>query len=386
MNIEIDLESYSSAKIKVIGIGGAGGNAVNRMISSKFKGVDFIAVNTDKQALSINKASTKIQIGENLTKGLGAGGDPEIGRKASEESRDRLFEIIDGSDMIFIAAGMGGGTGTGGAPIIAEMAREASVLTVGIVTKPFSFEGSGREKNAAMGIEELKYNVDTLIVVPNQKLLNIADKNMPFTEAFKLADDVLLQATKGISDIINVPGIVNVDFMDVRTIMSEMGDALMGTGSGTGENRGREAAEKAINSPLLENVSICGSQGVLINITGSPNMTLYDIGEASSLIQEEAGEDANIIFGAVVDENLKDEIRVTVIATGFNPSSSRRIREPESEKIVEFEDSVNIENLIREAADEHVGDKNPHYVMDGKFHNVNKEDLDTPTFLRRQAD
>ena len=386
MNIEIDLESYSNAKIKVIGIGGAGGNAVNRMISSNLKGVDFVAVNTDKQALSINKASTKIQIGENLTKGLGAGGNPEIGRQASEESREKLMNVIEGSDMVFITAGMGGGTGTGGAPVIAEMAREASALTVGIITKPFEFEGSGRQKNASKGIEELKDNVDTLIVVPNQKLLTIAEKSMPFIEAFKMADDVLLQATKGISDIINVPGIVNVDFMDVRTIMSEMGDAIMGTGSATGENRGREAAEQAINSPLLENVSINGSQGVLINITGGTNMTLYDIGEASSLIQEEAGENANIIFGAVVDESLKDEIRVTVIATGFNQSSARKFRETETESIVEFEDSVNIDKLIREAAEEYDGEKKPHFIMDGKVQNVNKSDLDTPTFLRRQAD
>ncbi len=386
MNIEIDLESYSNAKIKVIGIGGAGGNAVNRMISSNFKGVDFIAVNTDKQSLSINKAPTKIQIGENLTKGLGAGGKPEVGRQASEESRERLMNVIEGSDMIFITAGMGGGTGTGGAPIIAEIARDACALTVGIVTKPFAFEGRNREKNAIKGIEELKKNVDTLIVVPNQKLITIAEKNMPFTEAFEMADDVLLQATKGISDIINVPGIVNVDFMDVRTIMSEMGDAIMGTGFSAGENRGREAAEMAINSPLLENVSINGSQGVLINITGGSNMTLYDIGEASSLIQEEAGENANIIFGAVVDESLKDEIRVTVIATGFNPNSSRKLKEPENVNIVEFEDSVNIDKLIREAADEYDEEKKSHFIMNGNVKNVNKTDLDTPTFLRRQAD
>jgi len=386
MNIEIDLESYSSAKIKVIGVGGAGGNAINRMISSNLKGVDFIAVNTDKQALSINKASTKIQIGENLTKGLGAGGNPEIGRQASEESREMLLNVIDGADMIFITAGMGGGTGTGGAPTIAEMAREAGALTVGIITKPFAFEGISRQKNASKGIEELKDNVDTLIVVPNQKLLTIAEKSMPFIEAFKMADDVLLQATKGISDIINVPGIVNVDFMDVRTIMSEMGDAIMGTGSAAGENRGREAAEKAINSPLLENVSINGSQGVLINITGGSNMSLYDIGEASSLIQEEAGENANIIFGAVVDESLKDEVRVTVIATGFNPSSSRKVREPETENIVEFEDSVNIEKLIREASEEYVEEKKPQFIMNGNVQNINKTDLDTPTFIRRQAD
>jgi len=388
MNIEIDLDNYATAKIKVIGIGGGGGNAVNRMINSNLKGVDFIVLNTDKQALNINKAPTKIQLGENLTKGLGAGGIPSIGRDATEESREKIFEVLNGADMVFITAGMGGGTGTGGAPIIAEMAKEAGALTVGVVTKPFAFEGSIRQRNAVKGIEELKKNVDTLIVVPNQKLFAIADRDMPVMEAFKLADDVLLQATKGISDIINVPGIVNVDFMDVRTIMSEMGDAIMGTGSATGENRGREAAEKAINSPLLENVSIKGSRGVLINITGGTNMTLYDMGEASSMIQEEAGEDANIIIGAVVDESLMDEVRVTVIATGFRSSTApvQRVMEDESDNIVVFEDTVNIEDIIRKAADKYDPDPVYAYPSDPKVHSLKNANLETPTFIRRQAD
>ena len=398
MKIEFDADNYSAANIKVIGVGGAGGNAINRMINANLKGVEFIAVNTDKQALSINQASTKIQIGENLTKGLGAGGDPEIGKKAVEESRDKLSDAIACSDMIFITAGMGGGTGTGAAPIIAEMAKEINALVVGIVTKPFLFEGTKRQKIALKGIDCLKEHLDTMIAVPNQRLLAIAERNMPFTEAFKMADDILLQATKGISDIINVPGVVNVDFMDVRTIMKEMGDAIMGTGIATGENRGREASEYAINSPLLENVSINGARGVLININGGKNMTLYDIDQASTLIKEEAGEDANIIFGAVIDESLTDEIRVTVIATGFNSSSSKIIREPDNDKIVDFKDSVDIEKLIKEAAEEYDEDNKTRVVINGKVHKFDKDDfhmpayirkkgnLDEPTFLRRQAD
>jgi len=389
MEIELDLDSYSTANIKVIGVGGAGGNAVNRMIDSKLKGVDFIAVNTDSQALSINHAPTKLQIGENLTRGLGAGGDPEIGRMAVEESRDRIIDAVRGADMIFITAGMGGGTGTGAAPVIAAIARDVNALTVGIVTKPFNFEGSKRQKVAKDGVDELKKTLDTLIAVPNQKLLLLAQKNMPFTEAFCLADDVLLQATKGISDIINVPGVVNVDFMDVRTIMCEMGDAIMGTGIASGENRGSDAAELAINSPLLENVSIEGAMGVLINITGGPNMTLYDIDQASTLIHERAGERANIIFGAVVDPSLTDEIRVTVIATGFNVSPSKMFGNLDEEKIVIFNDSIDIAREIEEATrldDDFI----PRIVMDGKVHNIhelNREKLETPTFMRKfQAD
>ncbi len=268
MNIEIDLSMFNAAKIKVIGVGGAGGNAINRMINSHLKGVEFIAINTDKQALDMNQANTKIQIGSKFTKGLGAGANPDIGLKAVEESIDDIISVIDDADMVFITAGMGGGTGTGASPRIAEIAKKSGALTVGVVTKPFLFEGATRQKVAAKGVSDLKKVVDTLIVVPNQRLLAIADRNMPFTEAFKMADDVLFQATKGISDIINVPGIVNVDFMDVRTVMSEMGDAIMGTGAAQGENRGRQAAEQAIKSPLLENVSIAGSRGVLLNITG----------------------------------------------------------------------------------------------------------------------
>jgi cell division protein FtsZ len=389
MNIKFDNDCYAAAKIKVIGVGGAGGNALNRMISSDLRGVDFIAVNTDKQALSINRAPVKVQIGETLTKGLGAGGDPNVGRQASEESREKLVAAIDGADMVFITAGMGGGTGTGAAPMIAEMAKSCGALTVGVVTRPFDFEGSRRQRVAMKGIDMIRENLDTLIVVPNQRLLSITERNVPFMEAFKLADDVLLQATKGISDIINVPGIINVDFMDVRTIMREMGDAIMGTGIASGEDRGRHAAQQAINSPLLENVSIRGAQGVLININGGSNLTLYDIDQASTLIKEEAGADANIIFGAVLDENLTDEVRVTVIATGLNTvrEAGQQKTETETDNIVDFHDSSDIERLIRVAAEEYEIDHESNVILaGGNVHRMGKGNLDTPTFLRRQAD
>jgi cell division protein FtsZ len=395
MDIDIDLEMYSTANIKVVGVGGAGGNAVNRMINSNLKGVDFIAVNTDKQALNINQANTKIAIGSNLTRGLGAGGNPEIGRKAIEETRDKISAALNGADMIFITAGMGGGTGTGAAPVIAEMAHELGVLTVGVVTKPFLFEGGNRQNVASRGISALKEVVDTLIVVPNQKLLAIADRNMPFTEAFKMADDVLLKATKGISDIINVPGIVNVDFMDVRSIMCEMGDAIMGTGIGKGENRGREAAEQAINSPLLENITIHGARGVLINITGGPTMGLYDIDQAATLIHEEAGENANIIFGAVLDEEMTDEIRVTVIATGFNSTVVQRAQGfvSSSAAIVDFvdntEETISLDMGISKESGGFSFEEHKQKVAataQAKTFDRTKSSLTYPTFLRRQAD
>ena len=392
MNIEIDLDSYSAANIKVVGIGGAGGNAINRMITSNLKGVDFIAVNTDKQALNINQAPIRIQVGASLTKGLGAGSNPEIGRQAVEEARDKIVDAFNDADMVFITAGMGGGTGTGAAPVIAEMAKNASALTVGIITKPFMFEGATRHNVASRGVRELKEFVDTLIVVQNQRLLALADRNMPFTEAFKMADDILFQATKGISDIINVSGVINVDFMDVRTIMSEMGDALMGTGSSKGENRGKEAAEQAINSPLLENVSIRGARGILFNITGGKDMGLYDIDQAATFINEEAGNDANIIFGAVIDEDMTDEVRVTVIATGFNCSSSEEFVEhiEENETIVDFAErsagTLDIEKAVKVAAGITIEDHSQRIVSDGTIKIYDRGDLNTPTFLRRQAD
>jgi len=307
-----------TARIKVIGIGGGGGNAVNTMIGAKLTGVDFLAANTDAQSLEANHAPVRVQLGAMVTKGLGAGANPEIGRRAALEDQEKIKRYLDGADMIFITAGMGGGTGTGGAPVIARMAREVGALTVGVVTKPFIFEGKKRMRQADDGIEELKQCVDTLIVIPNQRLLSIAAKTTTMLEAFQKADDVLLQAVRGISDLIITPGLINLDFADVRTVMAEMGLALMGAASASGENRAIEAAQKAISSPLLEDISIQGARGVLINITGGPDLCLHEVNEAASMIQEEAHEDANIIFGAVIDDNMADdEIRITVIATGF---------------------------------------------------------------------
>ena len=307
------------AVIKVVGIGGAGGNAVERMIASGLMGVEFVSVNTDQQALFRSSATQKIAIGTRQTKGLGAGGNPEIGRKAAEEDRDQVLDILDGADMVFITAGMGGGTGTGAAGVVAEIAKEIGALTVAVVTKPFDFEGHRRAENAEKGVDALKDFVDTLIIIPNQRLLSVVEKNTPLIEAFSIADEVLHHATRGISDLITISGIVNLDFADVRTVLSGMGgDALMGTGIAGGENRSIEAARGAISSSLLEDVSIEGAKGVLINITGSPEMSLFEVNEAATLISEAAGPEANVIFGAVVSPELQDEIRVTVIAAGFS--------------------------------------------------------------------
>lgn len=315
---EFEENLAQNAKIKVIGVGGGGGNAVNTMIRAKLDGVDFVAANTDVQALKFSEAQIKIQIGTKATKGLGAGANPEVGRNAAMEDQATIAEVLGGSDMVFITCGMGGGTGTGAAPVIAKVAKELGALTVGVVTRPFAFEGKKRSKHADLGIEALKESVDTLIVIPNERLLTVAGKETPMIDTFKMADEVLLQAVKGISDLITIPGLINLDFADVRTIMGEMGMALMGTGIGQGESRAMEAAQKAISSPLLENVSINGATGIIINITGPSNMTLFEVNEASKLVQQEAHEDANIIFGAVIDERMKDALRVTVIATGFN--------------------------------------------------------------------
>ncbi len=315
---EFEENLAQNAKIKVIGVGGGGGNAVNTMIRSKLDGVEFIAANSDIQALKYSEATIKVQIGSQLTRGLGAGANPEVGRQAAIEDQATIAEALSGADMVFITCGMGGGTGTGGAPIIAKIAKELGALTVGVVTRPFAFEGKKRSKHADMGIEALRENVDTLITIPNEKLLAVAGKDTPMIQTFKMADEVLLQAVKGISDLITIPGLINLDFADVRTIMGEMGMALMGTGVGQGDNRAMEGAQRAISSPLLENVSINGATGIIINITGPSNMTLFEVNEASKMVQQEAHEDANIIFGAVIDENMGDAIRVTVIATGFN--------------------------------------------------------------------
>lgn len=317
MSFNPDHMTPPTACIKVIGIGGGGGNAINTMIRTGIEGVEFIAANTDVQALNFSLANEKIQIGRELTKGLGAGADPDIGRDAALEDRAAITEALEGAHMVFVTAGMGGGTGTGGAPVVAQIAREMGALTVGVITKPFSFEGKRRRRYCEAGIERLKENVDTLITIPNQKLLQVASPDLSMIDAFKMADNVLVNAVKGISDIINVPGTVNVDFADVKTVMSSMGLALMGIGSAEGDNRAADAAQQAISSPLLEDVDIEGATGILINITAGSNLSLMEINEACSIIQEAAHEDSNLIFGAVIDEELDNEIRVTVIATGF---------------------------------------------------------------------
>ena len=314
--LEFDVLREQFACIKVVGIGGAGCNAIDRMISAGLKGVDFIAINTDGQALAKSLAETKLRIGDKLTRGLGAGANPEIGRQAAEENRNELFSVLEGSDMIFLTAGMGGGTGTGAAPVIAEIARELGSLTVAVVTKPFSFEGKIRLSQAEAGIQNLKDKLDTLIIIPNDRLLQVVEKKTSMVEAFRIADDVLRQGVQGISDLVTVTGLINVDFADVRTIMTQSGTALMGIGVAKGENRAVEAAKAAISSPLLE-TSIEGAKGVLLNITGSQNMGLFEVNEAANIIMDTADPDAHIIFGAVIDDSLGDELRVTVIATGF---------------------------------------------------------------------
>ncbi|MDP2603368.1 MAG: cell division protein FtsZ [Deltaproteobacteria bacterium] len=392
-----------TARIKVIGIGGGGGNAVNTMIGAKLSGVDFMTANTDAQSLEESLAPIRIQLGNLVTKGLGAGANPEIGRRAAMEDQERIREYLEGADMIFITAGMGGGTGTGGAPVIAQVAREVGALTVGVVTKPFIFEGKKRLRQAEQGIEELKRTVDTLIVIPNQRLLSIAAKTTTMLEAFHKADDVLLQAVRGISDLIITPGLINLDFADVRTVMAEMGLALMGAASASGENRAIEAAQKAISSPLLEDISIQGARGVLINITGGPDLCLHEVNEAASMIQEEAHEDANIIFGAVIDENIKDEIRITVIATGFGEDkvevkpvsaplvATVRPAPPKNRKVIHLGTIIDDQDAPtwqrkKPGSDdtETVTLKETNFQLAGDKDEDDKFDI--PTFLRRQMD
>ena len=321
LGVTLDEELHLGAKIKVIGVGGGGGNAVNRMIQAGIKGVEFLVANTDLQAMRNSLAPTKLQIGGKLTKGLGAGANPEVGKQAALEDTDRILEALSGADMIFITTGMGGGTGTGAAPIIASLAAELGSLTVAVVTKPFGFEGKRRRVQAEQGIRALRDTVDTLITIPNERLLNFVERGTSLNEAFKIADDILRQAVQGISDLITVPGEINLDFADVKTIMHGMGMALMGTGVSQGEHRAVEAAQRAISSPLLEEASIEGAKGVLINVTGGPDMTLFEVHEAASVIQSAADEEANIIFGTVIDPRMKDEVKVTVIATGFDAAT-----------------------------------------------------------------
>lgn len=322
---EIEESPNIGASIKVCGVGGGGSNAVQTMIENGLNGVEFIVANTDIQALTANKADGKIRLGSELTKGLGAGANPEIGKRAAIESYNQIVEQIEGADMVFVTAGMGGGTGTGGAPVVAKIAKELGALTIGVVTKPFLFEGKKRRKHADLGISELQENVDTLIVIPNQKLLAVSNENTPLVDTFKKADEVLYQAVKGISDLINIRGLINLDFADIRTVMSAKGMAIMGSGLATGDNRAVEAAKAAISSPLLENISIEGATGIIINVTGGPALTLWEVNEASTLITEAAHEDAEIIFGAVIDERMGDEVRVTVIATGFDQEAQDAI-------------------------------------------------------------
>ena len=380
------IENDHQARIKVVGIGGAGGNAINRMIHSGMHGVEFIAINTDAQVLETSQADGTICIGDTVTRGLGAGADPEVGRQAIEEDREKVAERLGDADLVFITAGMGGGTGTGAAPVVAEICREQGALAVGIVTEPFSMEGFPRMRNAQSGLKELQENVDTLIAIKNQRLLSICGRDTTLDEAFYQADEILLQATRGIADLITVPGMINLDFNDVRTIVSQGGDAIMGVGIHKGEDRAVEAARKAIHSPLLEDVSINGAKGVLVNIAADSNLTLFEVNEAMSLIQEAAGQEANIIFGTVKNDQMLDEISVTVIATGFNlngdlnevaTSFRSETREPASS-------DIGVEKIER--------DQHRPIVARTGFDEMNKldenknqeEDLNTPTFLRRQ--
>ncbi len=383
--IEFDENRNVAAKVKAIGIGGGGCNAINNMISSGLTAVEFIAANTDAQALAASKASLKLQLGAKITKGLGAGANPEIGRKAALEDIDMIRDALRGADMIFITAGLGGGTGTGGAPIVAEVAKEMGALTVAIVTKPFIFEGKKRMKQAEEGVINLRMTADTLITIPNQRLLSISGKSMSLLEAFGKADEVLLHAAKGISDLIAFHGLINLDFADVRTIMSEMGMALMGTGTASGDNRSVEAAQKAISSPLLEDISIEGAKGLLINVTGSSSMTLNEVNEASVLIQKEAHEEANIIFGAVIDEQMEEEIRVTVIATGFGRMEERML--PHLKKVspisLSLRDNLDVPTYLRKEREKSQEAK-PEGV--DELPSYDEEHYDIPTFLRKQAD
>lgn len=398
----IDEPQIQGARIKVIGVGGGGGNALNTMIASDLKGVEFITANTDVQAIESNQAPIKLQLGATLTGGLGAGANPEVGCQAAIESEAEITEMLRGADMVFVTAGMGGGTGTGAAPVIARISKDVGALTVGVVTKPFGFEGKRRARFAEEGLKTLQDSVDTLITIPNDRLLHLAGQDMTMVDAFRKADDVLLHAVRGIADLITVNGLINLDFADVRTVMSEMGMALMGTGVAQGENRAIEAATRAISSPLLENVEVTGATGILINICGGPDLTLFEVNEAARLIQEEADDNANILFGSVIDGSLGDQVRVTVIATGFNqkrrarsphpqvplasvtpihsetPSPHLHTPEPVNNEVPNPERSssqqVDLRRLVKEIG------------FSGGSQELEPDQYDIPTFLRKQAD
>ncbi|GHH96475.1 cell division protein FtsZ [Neobacillus kokaensis] len=374
--LEFDTNLDSLATIKVIGVGGGGNNAVNRMIEHGVQGVEFIAVNTDAQALNLSKAEVRMQIGAKITRGLGAGANPEVGKKAAEESKEQLEEALRGADMVFVTAGMGGGTGTGAAPVIAQIARNLGALTVGVVTRPFTFEGKKRANQASGGIGAMKEAVDTLIVIPNDRLLEIVDKSTPMLEAFREADNVLRQGVQGISDLIAVPGLINLDFADVKTIMSNKGSALMGIGMATGENRAAEAAKKAISSPLLE-TSIDGAQGVLMNISGGANLSLYEVQEAADIVASASDQEVNMIFGSVINEHLKDEIIVTVIATGFN----EEVIQPKAARPTFGQAKPQVTSTVkREQKREEV----PQEPVRNNSNSLQEETLDIPTFLRNR--
>jgi len=380
-NEQLPAEAF--ARIKVIGVGGGGSNAVNRMIDEGIQGVDFITVNTDAQALMLTKAGIRVRLGDKLTRGLGAGGNPEVGRKAAEESADELYNVLKGSDMVFVTAGMGGGTGTGAAPIVAQIARESGALTIGVVTRPFTFEGMRRLQAAEVGINQLKEHTDTLVAIPNDRLLQIADKRASLQDAFRLADDVLHQGIQGISELITVPGLINLDFADVRAIMSEGGAALMAVGKGTGDERAKKAAEDAISSKLLD-ITIDGARGVLFNVTGGPNMTLFEVNQAAAIIRETAHPDVNMIFGAVIDPNMGDDIRITVIATGFERNSMPRRaldKQPRTDSAKRSEPAYFMRTTESVSVQ---SDVQPGEAKQASQPPVNKDDLDIPTFLRNR--
>jgi cell division protein FtsZ len=391
MLLQFEPDDTSSARLRVIGLGGAGGNAVNRMVSSGLAGVEFIAGNTDSQALGQSMATHKIQMGAELTKGLGSGGNPEVGRRAAEETADELTDMMRGSDMVFITCGMGGGTGTGAAPFVASLARELNCLTVAVVTKPFGFEGKRRSEVAEDGLDDLRENVDTLIVIPNDRLLSVVERTTPILEAFRTADDVLFQATKGISDLITVPGIINLDFADVKSVMSARGNALMGTGVASGEHRALEAAQLAVSSPLLEDVSIAGARALLVNITGGPTLTLHEASDAATVILEAAGGEASVIFGAVLDPKLDSDVRVTVIATGFGKKQPAK-----SETVDKDKDKDKDKRLLEIVEYDEEGLRRPAFLRKEESTVVShtrrwgrafsKDSLEVPAFLRKQME
>ncbi|MBN8655267.1 MAG: cell division protein FtsZ [Anaerolineae bacterium] len=381
-----NLQTEAFARIKVIGVGGAGQNAVNRMMEEGIQGVEFIAANSDAQALTLSRAPIRVRLGDKITRGLGAGGDPEVGRKAAEESSDELYSVLKGADMVFVTAGMGGGTGTGAAPVVSQIAKECGALTIGVVTRPFTFEGGKRSQSAEAGVAKMKEHAHTLISIPNDRLLQLADKKSSLQDAFRMADEVLHQGIQGISELITIPGLINLDFADVRSIMSEGGAALMAVGRGSGDDRAKTAAEQAISSQLLD-ITIDGARGVLFNVTGGPNMTLFEVNQAAAIIRETAHPDVNMIFGAVIDPNMGDEIRCTVIATGFERSGvARRVLEriprsnekPVSAANTPFQarpsESVNANTETRSSAD----------VKSQPAPSINQDDLDVPTFLRNR--